>query len=83
MNIFNLKLSEISFWQVLVGVALVVLAVLVVKDMVTTNQIVVTPSGNSFVRPCYFGPLSSAQYKKYADAKDASVTKSDSAAAKK
>lgn len=87
MEILKTKASELSVGQFLLFVVLAAFAAFVVgtivKDAVTTNNLVVSPSGNSFVHPTYFGPMSKAAYDKYAAAKDKAIADAATAAAKK
>lgn len=77
MEMFSKNFGEVKLWHVLLGAFVLVILAMVVKDAITTEQLVVTPGGNTFVKRSFWGPLSSEQYASYAKAKDEAVAKSD------
>lgn len=77
MGIFEKSLGEVKVWHALLAAAVLVILAMVVKDAITTEQLVVTPGGNTFVKRSFWGPLSSEQYASYAKAKDEAVANSD------
>lgn len=58
MDFLTKKTSEVPFWQILLGVAVVGFAVKIVYDMLVTENVVVTANNGSFVKRSFMGPIS-------------------------
>lgn len=73
MKLFETKAGELTGLQLMFivliasGVALAFFSIL--KNAVTTKNIVELPNGRKFVATSWFGPLSSSGYDKYAQTK--------------
>lgn len=83
MKFLTDKTSELPVWQLLLLTGFVFLVALVLKDAFTTQNLVVTPGGSSFIKPTYMGPLSSEGYANAAKRYDDKQNKKDAAAEKK
>lgn len=77
MKFFEQKASELNVGTLVLVVILSGVAAFIVgsffMNAVTTQNVVVTPGGNSFVKPTYFGPLAKASADKYAADQDKAI----------
>lgn len=82
-TMFTQKFSELPLWQVLIGAAVLFIAILVVKDLVTVDNIVATSNNGSFLRKSYFSPLSAAKKTEIGAKADAAIAESAAKSAAK